>query len=178
MGGQKAAHYCQLVPWAHFSSLQETGICQRCQQEKLSCLNSPIQAIGSFFLPPKADANINSEQTAWMQMWPQQGIFCAWHRVCAQPLSLTSGTKRSIFWKCESNMTALHKVSDPFPTAGSSCTTAPMPFLAQRILQLQAVTPWSLLSPGWSSKKPFFCNHSLSAPSLNPLFPIFPRTWG
>lgn len=32
----------------------------------------------------------------------------------------------------------------------------------------------------FSSKIPFsffYCNHSISAPLLNPLFPVFPRTW-
>lgn len=69
-----------------------------------------------------------------------------------------------------------------------------MLLLAQRIFQLHPSPSsdtmatahprlgWvhSLTARQWflTPKTLFFCNHSMSAPLLNPLFPIFPRTWG
>lgn len=124
---------------------------------KTELWTAPVQAIGSLFLPPKAHPSITSEQTARMQMWSQPGIFCAWHKVCAQTPSLrmhslTSGNKRSIFWQCESNTPALHGVSDTFSHSWlllphcSNAIPSTEDFPAPS--QLQAVAQWPQLSPG------------------------------
>lgn len=91
-------------------SLQETAICQRAARKiKLSKLTH--SGYWSPFLAPKTLSqhqfranSLDADKTQW-------GIFCAWHSLCTATVP-DLGTKRSILWKCESNIT-LQEVSAP-----------------------------------------------------------------
>lgn len=137
----------KLVLWAHCSSLQETGICQESQQEKLSSLNSPVQAIGSpFFLPPKAYPNIDPEQTAWMEMWSQWGIVCVPTDLCPYWCILWLWETRGAFSGNVSQTSALHEGSATIPLL-LQCSSQHRGFSS-------SIPPRSLLTPGWAECTP------------------------